>query len=198
MRTAGLRRISARCCHCRSAIRAGEILRDRGGDREHARRRDMRGLRASPRTHHRPRVGGSAAFRPLIEREWPEVRRRDRGTYETAIIGSRWQAVRGEDLFSAELFDTYIALAHLTGTPRAGAHRAATACAPGCPAPRCSSVGWGRHRAGGRAPGEAIRANAPRGSLEYTPGRTPPTPPSTAPRAAGAARSAPARTATRR
>ncbi len=60
-----------------------------------------------------PRVGGSAAFRRFIADElMPEVRRRVRGSDETAIIGESLAGLFIVETFflQPELFDTYIAL----------------------------------------------------------------------------------------
>ncbi len=98
-----------------TAIRAGEmrplIL---VGIENTERRRDMTGpTEVEEDKKIAPRVGGSAAFRRFIADElMPEVRRRVRGSDETAIIGESLAGLFIVETFflQPELFDTYIAL----------------------------------------------------------------------------------------
>lgn len=98
-----------------TAIRAGEmrplIL---VGIENTERRRDMTGpTEVEEDKKIAPRVGGSAAFRRFIADELiPEVRRRVRGSDETAIVGESLAGLFIVETFflQPELFDTYIAL----------------------------------------------------------------------------------------
>jgi predicted alpha/beta superfamily hydrolase len=98
-----------------TAIRAGEmrplLL---VGIENTERRRDMTGPTGVEEDRKiAPRVGGSAAFRRFIADElMPEVRRRYRGSDETAIIGESLAGLFIVETFflQPELFDTYIAL----------------------------------------------------------------------------------------
>jgi predicted alpha/beta superfamily hydrolase len=98
-----------------TAIRAGEmrplIL---VGIENTERRRDMTGpTEVEEDKKIAPRVGGSAAFRRFIADElMPEVRRRVRGSDETAILGESLAGLFIVETFflQPELFDTYIAL----------------------------------------------------------------------------------------
>lgn len=98
-----------------TAIRAGEmrpmIL---VGIENTERRRDVTGpTEVEEDRKIAPRVGGSAAFRRFIADElMPEVRRRYRGSDETAILGESLAGLFIVETFflQPELFDTYIAL----------------------------------------------------------------------------------------
>jgi predicted alpha/beta superfamily hydrolase len=98
-----------------TAIRAGEmrplLL---VGIENTERRRDMTGpTEVEEDRKIAPRVGGSAAFRRFIADElMPEVRRRYRGSDETAIIGESLAGLFIVETFflQPELFETYIAL----------------------------------------------------------------------------------------
>ncbi|HKV08039.1 MAG TPA: alpha/beta hydrolase-fold protein [Thermoanaerobaculia bacterium] len=98
-----------------TAIRAGEmrpvIL---VGIENTERRRDVTGpTEVEEDKKIAPRVGGSAAFRRFIADElMPEVRRRYRGSDETAVIGESLAGLFIVETFflQPELFDTYIAL----------------------------------------------------------------------------------------
>jgi predicted alpha/beta superfamily hydrolase len=98
-----------------TAIRAGEmrpvIL---VGIENTERRRDVTGpTEVEEDRKIAPRVGGSAAFRRFLRDElMPEVRRRYRTTWETAIIGESLAGLFIVETFflEPEMFDTYIAL----------------------------------------------------------------------------------------
>lgn len=98
-----------------TAIRAGEmrplIL---AGIENTERRRDVTGpTEVEEDRKIAPRVGGSAAFRRFIADElMPEVRRRYRGSDESAVIGESLAGLFIVETFflQPEIFDTYIAL----------------------------------------------------------------------------------------
>lgn len=98
-----------------TAIRAGEmrplIL---VGIENTERRRDVTGpTEVEEDKKIAPRVGGSAAFRRFIADElMPEVRRKYRGSDETAVIGESLAGLFIVETFflQPDLFDTYIAL----------------------------------------------------------------------------------------